>query len=256
MVDLHSHILAGIDDGARTLEESIEIARAAVADGTSLLAATPHVRDDFPTAAQTMERLVRELNLLLEQKGIDLRVLGGAEISIERLRLLDEDELRRLALAGNPRYLLIEFPYVGWPLSLESDIRNLRRRGITPVIAHPERNPEVQANPERIMPLVSAGALIQLTAGSVDGRLGRQNRRTAMELIGAEHAHLIAGDAHWPRLRRPGLSGAAGAVGDPELGHWLIHAMPAAIVENAPLAERPESKRRKGAGRILSKRRR
>jgi len=242
MVDLHSHILAGLDDGARTLEESVEIALTAARDGISVMAATPHVRDDYPTAAETMERLVLELVEVLRERGIDLRVLGGAEIAISRLQTVSDSELSAFGLGGNPRYLLVEFPYLGWPLSLETEIWTLRRRGFTPVLAHPERNPEVQLAPARLTPLVAAGALVQLTAASVDGRLGRQNKRTAATLIAAGHAHIIASDAHWPGLRAAGLSSAVAAVGDPELAGWLTQSVPSAIVEDEPLPPRPEAK--------------
>jgi len=243
VVDLHSHILPHLDDGSRSFEESIEIARAAVSDGTTVMAATPHVRDDFPTAVGTMERLVGVLNETLRDKEIDLRILTGAEIAIQNLQALDDDELRRFGLGGNPRYLLVEFPYLGWPLSLESEIWNLKRRGITPVIAHPERNPQVQDTPTRVGSLVAAGALVQITAASVDGRLGRRSRKTAHELVVAGHAHLIASDAHWPGLRRVGTSTAAATLHDPELAHWLTHDVPAAIVQDLPIPERPRLKR-------------
>lgn len=244
MIDLHSHILADVDDGARSLEESVEIAIAAVGDGISAVAATPHLRDDFPTAIETMERLVLELGEILREKGIELEILGGAEIAIPRLQSLGDDELRRLGLGGNPRYLLVEFPYFGWPLSLETEIWTLKSHGITPVLAHPERNPQVQENSERIAPLVAAGALVQLTAASVDGRLGRRNRRAAEELIAAGHAHLIASDAHWPGLRRVGMSAAATALRDPELARWLTLDVPTAIVQDLPIPERPKSSKR------------
>jgi len=244
MVDLHSHILAGLDDGARTLEESVEIALTATQDGISIMAATPHVRDDYPTAAETMGRLVLELEGILRVQGVGLRVLGGAEIAISSLRTLGDRELSLFGLGGNPHYLLIEFPYLGWPLSLETEIRTLMQRGITPVLAHPERNPEVQLAPARIAPLVAAGALVQLTAASVDGRLGRRNKRTATALIAAGHAHIIASDAHWPGLRAAGLSSAAAAVGDPKLAGWLTREVPAAIVEDEPIPARPRTKPR------------
>ncbi len=244
MVDLHSHILPGIDDGARSLEESVEIALAAARDGTTVMAATPHVRDDYPTAAQRMERLVLELDWILRKRGIGLHLLGGAEIAIPRLQALDADELRRLGLGGNPHYLLVEFPYFGWPLSLETEIWTLKSHGITPVLAHPERNPQVQEAPARIAPLVAAGALVQLTAASVDGRLGHRNRRTAHRLIAAGHAHLIASDAHWPGLRRAGTSTAAAALRDSELARWLTHDVPAAIVQDLPIPARPRTTKR------------
>ena len=249
MVDLHSHILAGLDDGARTLEESVEIALTAARDGISVMAATPHVRDDYPTSIETMERLVLELDRVLRVQGIGLRVLGGAEIAIPRLLTLSDRELRRLGLGGNPRYLLVEFPYLGWPLSLETEIWTLRRRGFTPVLAHPERNPEVQLAPARLAPLVAAGALVQLTAASVDGRLGQRNKRTAATLIAAGHAHIIASDAHWPGLRAAGLSSAAAAVGDAELAGWLTRGVPSAIVEDRPIPLRPENEKPKSPKR-------
>jgi protein-tyrosine phosphatase len=242
MVDLHSHILAGLDDGARTLEESVQIAETAADDRISVMAATPHVRDDYPTAAETMERLVLELEGILREKGIGLRVLGGAEIAIQRLKTLSDRELSIFGLGGNPHYLLVEFPYFGWPLSLETEIWTLRRRGITPVLAHPERNPEVQLAPARVAALVAAGALVQLTAASVDGRLGRRNKHTAATLIASGHAHIIASDAHWPGLRAGGLSNAAAAVGDPELASWLTQGVPSAIVEDEPIPPRPQTK--------------
>jgi protein-tyrosine phosphatase len=246
MVDLHSHILPGVDDGSRSFEESIEIAIAAVRDGTRIIAATPHVRDDYPTTATRMEKLVVELNEALRLRGIELQVVGGAEIAIPNLRTLSPDELRRFGLGGNPGYLLLEFPYVGWPLSLETDIWNLAQRGITPVIAHPERNPQVQNDPARVGALVSAGALIQITAASVDGRLGRLCRRTAEKLIAAGHAHLIASDAHWPGLRRVGTASAAAALRDPDLAHWLTDEVPSAIVADREIPQRPPRRARRG----------
>jgi protein-tyrosine phosphatase len=242
MVDLHSHILPGVDDGARSLKESVEVAIAAARDGITVMAATPHVRDDFPTAVATRERLVLELNEALREKGTELQILGGAEIAISSLNALDADELRRFGLGGNPRYLLVEFPYFGWPLSLEAEIWNYEERGIRLVLAHPERNPEVQFDPSMIAPFVAAGALVQLTAASLDGRLGRSNKRTAHRLIAADCAHLIASDAHWPGLRRVGMSSAAAAVGDARLANWLTHEVPAAIVENSPIPARPPSR--------------
>lgn len=95
MIDLHSHILPGLDDGARNLDDSLEIARGAVADGITAIAATPHVREDYPTTSDAMEGGVRQLSVALERAGIDLQLLPGGEISIEQLERLSIDELRR-----------------------------------------------------------------------------------------------------------------------------------------------------------------
>jgi protein-tyrosine phosphatase len=247
VIDLHSHVLPGVDDGAATLFGSLEMARAAVADGTDVLAATPHVRADYPTDAETMERLVGEVNEALRAEEIPLEIVRGGELDLERLKGLDDDDLRRFALAGT-NHLLVEFPYRGWPLSLPETLFDLRVRGFVPVLAHPERNAEVQARPERLEPLVHAGALVQLTAASVDGRLNRASRDAAFRLLELGLAHMIASDAHAPSIRAIGLSGARAALGDDELGEWLTDGVPGAIVRGDSLPERPASPKKRRFG--------
>jgi protein-tyrosine phosphatase len=245
LIDLHSHILPGLDDGARTLEEAIEIARAAVEDGIGAIAATPHVREDYPTEPDEMERALSQLREALAQANVPLELHPGGEIALERLSLLERGHLCRFGLAGNPAYLLVEFPYFGWPLDLADQLFQLRIVGITPVLAHPERNADVQDAPGRLSPLVESGTLVQITAASVDGRLGRKSRDTGLKLIDLELAHLIGSDAHHPGIRTVGMSAAAEAVGDEAIAHWLTEAVPRAIVENSRLPERPERRRRR-----------
>jgi protein-tyrosine phosphatase len=244
LIDLHSHILPGVDDGARTLEESVEIARAAVADGIEAIAATPHVRDDYPTEAGTMEQRVEELRAALVEAGVPLQVYTGGEIAFDRVADLDPEDRRRFGLGGNPGYLLVEFPYYGWPLSLADDLFHLQVAGCTPVLAHPERNAEVQAAPERLEPIVEAGTLVQVTAASLDGRLGRTAREAGLQLIELRCAHLIASDAHHPGIRAVGMAAAAQVVGDEALARWLTDDVPRAVVDGAELPERPEPRRR------------
>jgi protein-tyrosine phosphatase len=244
VIDLHSHILAGVDDGAKDLSESVEIARAAVADGVSLIAATPHVRHDFPTSPETMEGLVEELRDALIAAGVALELRTGGEIALDRLDLLSREDLRRFGLAGNPEYVLLETPYYGWPLDLPLRVTNLRRLGITAVIGHPERNPEVQMQAELLRPLVEEGALVQITSASIDGRLGSKTRASARELIDAELAHCVASDAHSPEVRAVGMSSAAGAIRDDEVARWLTSDLPGAIAAGRDLPERPQTDRR------------
>ncbi len=239
MIDLHSHVLPGLDDGARDLEESVAIAQAAAADGTTVLAATPHVREDYPTAVAEMERGVAELRARLNAAGVQLHLVTGGELAIDRLTRLSPDELCRFGLAGNPRYVLVEFPYHSWPLELAQRVFELRSSGVTPVLAHPERNPVVQADPEGLAALVEGGALVQLTAASIDGRLNRAASKCAFRLLELGLAHLIASDAHSPDLRSVGLRSATDALRDDRLAHWLTVEMPAAILEDRPLPERP-----------------
>lgn len=238
MIDLHSHVLHGLDDGARGLEESLEIARAAVADGIEAMAATPHVRDDYPTTVEAMRAAVAELREALGSAAIPLELHTGGEIALNRLNVLSDRELRDFSLAGS-RYVLLEFPYSGWPLDLPTRIFELQTAGLVPVLAHPERSPEVMASPERLEPLVAAGALVQVTAASLDGRLGRKTQRTGLDLVRRRLAHLIASDAHAPSLRGVGMTAAAAAIGDAILARQLTIDVPAAIVADEPVPNPP-----------------
>jgi protein-tyrosine phosphatase len=245
MIDLHTHILPGVDDGPQTLEGSVAMAEAAIADGIRLVAATPHVRDDYPTSADEMEGLVLKVIEALARERVNLELRTGGELALERLSLLGEDELRRFGLGGNSRYLLLEFPYYGWPLQIGTQIFELRARGFTPVLGHPERNAEVQAAPERLRRLVEQGSLIQITASSVDGRLGRRVRDAALDLIDRGLAHLLASDAHSPEVRAVGLSPATRELGNETLARWLTEDVPGAIVKAEPLPDRPERAKRR-----------
>jgi protein-tyrosine phosphatase len=245
LIDLHSHILPGVDDGARTLEESVDIARAAAGDGITAIAATPHVREDYPTEAETMEQGVAQVRGALAEAGIELELYAGGELALDWLDRLEREEIRRFGLGGNPAFLLVEFPYFGWPLDLPDRLFKLRLAGFTPVLAHPERNAEVQEAPERLEGLVETGTLVQVTAASLDGRLGRAPRETGLKLVELGHAHLLASDAHHPGIRTVGMSAAAEAVGDEALANWLTETVPRAIVENRRIPERPEPARRR-----------
>jgi protein-tyrosine phosphatase len=235
VIDLHSHVLPGLDDGAADLDEAVAICRAAAEDGIEVLAATPHVRDDYPTTPGQMEQALATVR---EAAGDSVRVVGGGELDIAQLER-PREELRRFGLAGNPKYLLVETPYSGWALDLPEKLFRLLAEGITPVLAHPERNAEVQQRPVLLAPIVAGGTLVQLTAASVDGRLGSRARSCATTLLDLNLAHLLASDAHAPSLRAIGMSAAVEALADDALARWLTVEVPGAILENEPLPPRP-----------------
>jgi protein-tyrosine phosphatase len=245
VIDLHSHVLPGLDDGAAGLDESVEMARAAAAAGVSTLAATPHVRDDYPTTADEMEAALLEVRGAVAAAGIELELLPGGELALEWVDRLANEELARFGLGGNPRCLLLEFPYRGWPLGVGDRVFRLRVDGFVPVLAHPERNDVVQGEPSRLAPLVRAGAVVQLTAASVDGRHGRRARATSRALLDSGCAHLLASDAHVASVRAIGFSGAAAALGSQSLARWLTEDVPAALIAGEPLPPRPVSKGRR-----------
>ena len=243
MIDLHTHVLPGVDDGSATIPESLEILADSVASGVRAVAATPHVRNDYPTTPAVMERLVATLRLEADAHSIRLEILTGGEIALDRLSILPIAELRRFGLGGNPRYLLVEFPYYGWPPDLAEHLAALRSAGFRAVLAHPERNAEVQAGPGRLEPLVESGALVQLTAASVSGALGRRCQTTALRLLELGLAHMIASDVHG-REGRAGLAAAVGEISDKALARWLTTEVPQAIVSDAAIPRRPSGRRR------------
>jgi protein-tyrosine phosphatase len=239
MIDLHTHLLPGIDDGPDTIEESLELAAAMAAESVTIAACTPHVRDDYGTTAETMETALALLQQEMQAAGIPLEVRGGGEIALERLPGFGADELARFGLGGNPHLLLLEFPYFGWPLALPTLVAELRTNGIKAVIAHPERSEEVQEQPELLRPLVEDGACIQLTAGSFDGSAGPGAANCARSLLDHGLAHLVASDSHGRGIRRAGLGTVADMLRDEALATWLTTTVPSALIAGSPLPPRP-----------------
>jgi protein-tyrosine phosphatase len=240
VIDLHTHVLPGLDDGPAELEGSIAIAREAAANGVTALAATPHVRDDYPTTPRAMTDALATVREALRDARIDIDVLPGAEVAFDSLRDLDLDELRSFGLAGSPSHLLVELPFFSWPFDLTEQLQRLREAGLTTVLAHPERNSAVQESPQRLADLVRSGVLVQVTAGSLAGGFGGTAARTAKTLISTGLAHLVASDTHRAGGFRTALGPALDGIRDPALIRWLTCDVPAAIVEGSPCPPRPE----------------
>jgi protein-tyrosine phosphatase len=241
-VDVHTHVLPGVDDGTRTLEEAVATAAEAAAGGVEAMVATPHVRDDYPTSADMIADGVAALRRELGDRGIPLALHPGAEVALERVAAIDPAELRRYSLAGGP-YILVEFPYRGWPAGAEAVAATLLRSGFTPLLAHPERNDAIAERPERLRPLVEAGCFVQVTSGSVTGGLGRTPRRAAEALLELGLVHVVATDLHGPSLERAGLAAAFDALGANALARTLVSAAPRAVLEGAPLPSVPAARK-------------
>jgi protein-tyrosine phosphatase len=254
VIDIHSHVLPGLDDGPGDLEGSLAILRAMADDGVRIVVATPHVRVDYPTTPVQMRSALARVRAGVEGEGIPIDVLPGAEIAIDALAGLSADERIAFGLGGRADVLLVETPYHGWSTAVGDMVAALVASGVTPVIAHPERNPRVQERPELLAPLVRAGAVVQLTAASLDGRLGRGPAAASRTLIELGVVHVVASDAHAASIRRGGLSGVATALGDTSLARLLTSEAPQALLAGEPLP--PIRSRRKGVvGRLLSPRR-
>jgi protein-tyrosine phosphatase len=197
------------------------------------------VREDYPTTAMQMEKALADLRAAVARAELDVSLLPGGELDLEEIERRDEVELVRFGLGGNPRFLLLEFPYSSWPLPIAGIVARLIARGITPILAHPERNDAVQRQPAALAPLVEAGALVQLTAGSLTGALGARSHTAAFELLAHDWAHLVASDTHSEAIPRAPLGAVRDAVRDERLASWLVCEIPSAIVEDRQLPERP-----------------
>ena len=240
MIDLHTHVLPGIDDGARTLGEARAIALDLASQGVTVMAATPHVRDDYPTTPEVMEEAVAEVRADFDANRVPVDVVHGAEVDLGLLWAIPPEELPRLTIAQTGRYLLLEFPYRGWPFALDSAVKRLVGLGVTPLLAHPERNPEVQDRPDRVRSIVESGALVQVPAASLEGARDRAAQAAALRLLDLGLVHVLASDSHGPHISREGMAAAAATLNDPELARYLTLEAPGAIVAGEPVPERPQ----------------
>ena len=242
VIDLHCHVLPGIDDGPGTDEQALALARAAVALGTSVIVATPHRSPRWPTEPAAVTAGVERLAGLLATAGIELELQTGAEIALEEAARLDDRTLSELALgAGN--HLLFESPHEPAGERLERTVGDLLARGFGIVLAHPERSPVFQDRPGRLRKLVAAGALCSVTAGALEGRFGPAAQWFALELLRDGLVHSVASDAHAAVGRPPGLQAGLDAAARhlPDIvgqARWLTHDAPAAILAGAPLPAR------------------
>jgi protein-tyrosine phosphatase len=205
VIDLHCHVLPGLDDGPRTLEESIAVCRVAHREGTHTLVATPHVNSDYlAVTAAAMEDGVLALNRALRSAGLDLTVRTGAEVALSRVGELPDPELGRLALAGGP-YVLLELPWTSAASGAISALRTFAHRGYRIVLAHPERSPMLQRHHEVVRELVDSGVLCCLDASSLTPRADRAARSMAWEMLAGRLVHVIASDCHDAVSRPPVL---------------------------------------------------
>lgn len=257
MIDLHNHLLPGLDDGPATIDDALEMARAAVAAGVTTMACTPHVAAKYPNRSREILAGVDRLKIELRQAEIDLQVVSGAEISTEVIGHLNDDELRALSLDGSG-WLLLEAPFAGWPVRLPALIGDLEMRGFRVLFAHPERAEAIQHSPDRLRDLVGRGALVQANASSLTGDHGKLVAQTAKLLVRNELVHILASDAHSATWRPPGLvEGLAVAARElgvwPEQLEWMVDAGPRQIlsgdvVRPPRLAPRPSPRAPDAAG--------
>ncbi len=235
MIDLHCHILPGLDDGARDVEDAVAMAEQARADGVVTVCATPHIRHDHPVEIASLPARVAAVQAELSERGIDVRIAAGGEVAQTEVDALGDDELRAVSLGGAGGWILLE-PAPG-PLDarLELNVERLRARGLRAVIAHPERHADADLE-LRLRTLSAQSCLIQWTAAFVADPAMREPiaRWAAMGLV-----HLLGSDAHSARFGRPVALAAGFAALRETLPQatvaWMAHDAPAAILRGEPV---------------------
>lgn len=246
MIDLHCHILPGLDDGAQNLEEAVEMAGIAERDGIEKIVATPHFfRNTFVHKdLGIIEERCRELSRALEAKNIKVEILGGAEVHISH-NLIDEIRKNRSYLVLNrTSYMFVEFPSDHIFSGIKELFFELMSEGIMPIIAHPERNSVFARNPSFLYELVQMGALTQANSGSFSGIYGSRAEEAVFRFLELNLIHFIGSDGHNVRSLAPRLSEAVKRVGmviGEDRARALVADNPRAVLEDKDIPYHPEA---------------
>ncbi len=238
-VDLHTHVLPGVDDGAADVDVSLAMLRKFRDDGVKTVVATPHfLHPHFKVSLELVrDRLLRLQNAITEE-GEEISVCFGAEVRYRSDLASNPELVRSLTLNETGKYLLLELPFQFAPPELPEVVFALLSQGVTPILAHAERYTDFQESPELIEDLVRRGALVQVTAGSVVGQLGRREKKLSRWLLKRNLVHVLASDAHDPKVRAPGLRKAvqeAGGILGKEAAVGLVQDNPTRIIAGEPI---------------------
>lgn len=241
MIDLHCHILPGVDDGAETMEDALSMARMAAESGVTHLIATPHCNLSYAQhknyiSPSLLARLL-QLRTRIQEEGIPLKLYPGSEVlcTPEVPELIRQEKLLPL---GNSNYLLLEFFFDEALPYMDEMLSAIAAEGMRPVIAHPERYDAVQNSPQIIEHWFRSGYIIQLNKGSILGRLGRRAKHTADWILHYGLAHVVASDAHSPVVRTPQMRELEDYLTDhctPEYANILLQENPYRILNGRPV---------------------
>jgi protein-tyrosine phosphatase len=243
MIDIHHHLLWGMDDGASNLETSVAMAKAAASDGISHIVCSPHANGMYAYEPRAIVDKIAELQRLLDRDAIAVKLGRGCDFhmsydNVQEARL----DPAKFSINGSG-YLLVEIPDYGISPGLTEIFYQLQIAGLIPILTHPERNPTLQADRPRMMDWLRGGVLVQVTAGSVVGRMGRRAERMAHDLLANRWVHFLATDAHNTTSRPPKMREAFDVVAKkygPDYAHLLCVSNPLAAFTGKPLAPQPE----------------
>lgn len=239
MIDIHHHLLPGLDDGARDLATSVAMVQMAVDDGITHIVATPHANHTYSYDRTGNQRLLDELRIALPADVAARITLGlGCDFHLNFENVEDAQKHRERYTINGTEYLLVELPDFNIPSRTEEVLYNLRVAGLTPILTHPERNTTLQRSPQRLQNWIADGLLVQVTAGSVLGTFGGKAKKMAWDLLQSGSVHFIATDAHDTVRRPPKMSDARQQI-EKRLGAALADKLcvenPLAVFEGRPL---------------------
>ncbi|MDH3975288.1 MAG: tyrosine protein phosphatase [Deltaproteobacteria bacterium] len=239
MIDIHSHLLPAVDDGADDIEETIALAMAATEAGTEIMVATPHTLNGvYRNSRPNILRQVKSVGEIIGEKKIPLKILPGADVALtpELIPCLESGDLMTINDAG--KYILVELPPYYDPEKIHKIIFHLQVNGITPIITHPERDALILKNPDILRALIDRGCLSQITAMSITGGFGRTVEVFSKRLIECSLVHIIASDCHSIDKRGPSMQGAYQIVsalsGYENAQNMAVH-RPQAVVDGAAI---------------------
>lgn len=238
MIDMHCHVLPGLDDGPRDMDEAVDMARMAVADGICGIICTPHWHPTiWPNEGNGIAQAVRCLSDRLCAEGVELKLWPGSELSFDPT-LVDGLNNGRIASLAGSRWVLLELPPGSAPPAIDEFLLALRQNGHEVVLAHPERYIYVERDPLRLHAWVEMGVTVQITAASLLGRLGPKLAALCHLMLEHRLVHFLASDGHGIRSRRPTLGQAtllAGQIAGPGVADLLTESNPWAVIRNEPI---------------------
>lgn len=243
MIDIHHHLLWGRDDGAVNVETTLAMARIAAEDGITHIVCSPHANARYVYEPEAVAEQIAELRRLLAQERIELTLGRGCDfhLSFENIQHA-KLEPARYSINGLG-YLLMEIPDYGVPPGLTEVFYEFQLAGLTPILTHPERNPTLQADQSRMVDWLQGGVLVQVTAGSVVGKMGKHAERMAHDLLEKRWVHFLATDAHNTTSRPPSMREAYELVANrygSDYAHLLCISNPLAAFSGKPMQPQPE----------------
>jgi protein-tyrosine phosphatase len=256
MVDIHCHLLYGLDDGARTLEDSVEMAEMAAADGVTHIVATPHANGEYEFRPALIGERQKELQARFEGR---LQIGTGCDLHFNLENLREVQQAAGKFTLNQRNYLLLEFADFAIPPHVEETLHALQLQGLHPIITHPERNGLLRHQPEKLWRWMRQGCYLQITAQSLLGHFGRDAQKISERWLDEERIHFIASDAHNLKHRPPKLHEAYQLVAKrrgERIAQALFRENPLAAYEGRPLPYRPEPPPEGAAGRSFTRRKR